>query len=226
MKIPENQTSEIGSPIVRAQLWNLSEDSACFLTENTQDCNHLRKLIEKRSRYKKMAAEFAEKPHRHERMQYLRSKVLYAKGSSDKNDAEENVPELTRRKSEVVKEALENVSHLIELSNGINTRQTGRRNRATINRDELDSRNIQGNLLGVEGNKRNVSVISMNGANANFEVQTGYETDEDEGDDEFNDVTGSSHERDPSILTRMWDTLMGGRGSLLGKFSARFSKQE
>ena len=34
-----------------------------------------------------MAAELAEKPHRHERMQYLKSKVLYARGSSDKNDA-------------------------------------------------------------------------------------------------------------------------------------------
>ena len=34
-----------------------------------------------------MAAELAEKPNRHERMQYLKSKVLYAKGSSDKNDA-------------------------------------------------------------------------------------------------------------------------------------------
>ena len=50
---------------------------------------------------------------------------------------EEHVPELGRRKSEVVKEALENVTHLIELSDGINTRAAGRRNRGTINRDEL-----------------------------------------------------------------------------------------
>ena len=34
-----------------------------------------------------MATELAEKPNRHERMQYLKSKVLYARGSSDKNDA-------------------------------------------------------------------------------------------------------------------------------------------
>ena len=50
---------------------------------------------------------------------------------------EEHIPELGRRKSEVVKEALENVTHLIELSDGINTRAAGRRNRGAINREEL-----------------------------------------------------------------------------------------
>ena len=55
---------------------------------------------------------------------------------------EEHVPELGRRKSEVVKEALENVTHLIELSDGINTRAAGRRNRGTINRDELGLSNL------------------------------------------------------------------------------------
>jgi len=223
MKVHSNQTSEIGSPIVRAQLWNLSEDSACFLSENTQDCNHLRKLIEKRSRYKKMATELAEKPNRHERMQYLKSKVLYARGSSDKNDAEEHVPELGRRKSEVVKEALENVTHLIELSDGINTRAAGRRNRGTINRDELDNRNMQGGFLGVGmENKRNISVISMNGGNMNFEMQAPYESDEESTDVLDTDLT-SSHERGPStMLGRLWNRLTGGRGS----FSSSTSKHE
>ena len=56
---------------------------------------------------------------------------------------EEHVPELGRRKSEVVKEALENVTHLIELSDGINTRAAGRRNRGAINREELGLSNCR-----------------------------------------------------------------------------------
>ena len=67
---------EIGSPIVRAQLWNLSEDSACFLTENTEQCVYLTRLIEKRGRLPRLKAELKTKPHRHERIEFLKQHVL------------------------------------------------------------------------------------------------------------------------------------------------------
>ena len=69
-------------------------------------------------------------------------RIICTKSNSCDTFLEEHVPELGRRKSEVVKEALENVTHLIELSDGINTRAAGRRNRGTINRDELGLSNL------------------------------------------------------------------------------------
>ena len=54
---------------------------------------------------------------------------------------------------------------------------------------------MQGGLLGVGiENKRNISVISMNGGNMNFEMQAPYESDEESTDVLDTDLT-SSHER-------------------------------
>ena len=59
----------------------------------------------------------------------------------------------------------------------------------------LDNRNMQGGFLGVGmENKRNISVISMNGGNMNFEMQAPYESDEESTDVLDTDLT-SSHER-------------------------------
>ena len=54
---------------------------------------------------------------------------------------------------------------------------------------------MQGGLLGVGiENKRNISVISMNGGNMNFEMQAPYESDE-ESTDVLDTELASSHER-------------------------------
>ena len=54
---------------------------------------------------------------------------------------------------------------------------------------------MQGGLLGVGiENKRNISVISMNGGNMNFEMQAPYESDE-ESTDVLDTDLASSHER-------------------------------
>lgn len=60
----------------------------------------------------------------------------------------------------------------------------------------LDNRNFGGFLgVGLE-NKRNISVISMNGGNMNFgEVQVPYESDEESTDALDADGPSSSHER-------------------------------
>merc|ERR1719378_1113678 len=165
---------EIGSPIVRAQLWNLSEESACFLTENTDHCVYLTKLIKKRGRLPRLKEELGTKPHRHERIEFLKQHILRDTTNKNKTTSEgkhadlsgETVPDLQRRKSEVVKEMLENVTPLIEISDGINTRQKSR-GRQRFNQSELDSGNYgqsQVELLGVETtHRRNLSTISATG---------------------------------------------------------------
>ena len=184
---------EVGSPIVRAQLWNLSEDSACFLTENTESCVYLKKLIRKRGRLPRLLAELKTKPHRHERIEFLKQHVLRdttnkTSSKSAQNEDNEKIPDLQRRKSEVMKRDLQNVSALIEISDGINTRDTRSRQRARFNQEELDSGAHLGpsvtnhaDLLGVEGGSRgrNLSVISQTGY-----FNTEYGNEAIENDDE------------------------------------------
>ena len=56
---------------------------------------------------------------------------------------------------------------------------------------------MQGGFLGVGGleNKRNISVISMNGGNMNFEVQVPYESDEESEGEDADRTACSNHER-------------------------------
>lgn len=183
---------EVGSPIVRAQLWNLSEDSACFLTENTEQCVYLKKLIRQRGRLPRLLSELQTKPHRHERIEFLKQHVLRdttnkTSSKSAQNEDNEKIPDLQRRKSEVMKRDLQNVSALIEISDGINTRDTRSRQRPRFNQEELDSGAHLGtsgdhaDLLGVEAGSRgrNLSVISQTGY-----FNTEYGNEAVENDDE------------------------------------------
>lgn len=226
---------EIGSPIVRAQLWNLSEDSACFLTENTEQCVYLTRLINKRGRLPRLKDELKTKPHRHERIEFLKQHVLRdtsnkssSGGTSGRStdDHNDHIPDLQRRKSEAVKSMLENVTPLIEISDGINSRQSRRgRGGRNFNQQELDNGNFSSTgsnhaeLLGVDnmgGPRRNLSTISNTGF---FDPNFGMNENED--DDEEDDVDKRTSDTKPtgnrlSIFTetmKSWFTWGGVKSS-------------
>ena len=94
------------------------------------------------------------------------SKKDGSKHQGQSND--DHIPDLQRRKSEVVKNMLENVTPLIEISDGINTRQSRRRGR-NYNQTELDSGNFgqtgsnHADLLGVDQlHGVNIVIIVLN----------------------------------------------------------------
>jgi len=213
---------EIGSPIVRAQLWNLSEDSACFLTENTEQCVYLTRLINKRGRLPRLKEELKTKPHRHERIEFLKQHVLRdtskntGSGTRSSDDHNDHIPDLQRRKSEAVKTMLENVTPLIEISDGINTRQSRRgRGARNFNQQELDNANFahgsgsnHADMLGVDntgGPRRNISTISNTGF---FDTNYGLMNENsDEDDDEEKRHTSDTVRQGRNTLTVFADTM-------------------
>ena len=65
---------------------------------------------------------------------------------------------------------------------------------------------MQGGFLGVGGleNKRNISVISMNGGNMNFETQVPYESDEESEGEDADRTASSNHERYVYFQSLIW----------------------
>jgi len=113
--------TSIGNQNLRTQLWNLSEDSACFLSQNTKDCTTLSVLMDRRGRLQKLRKEYDKNPHRHERLKFLRD-ALDKKDRSKPSDSLKGTAVLNdveKRKSNV-----RNMIDMVEMSGGITSRRT------------------------------------------------------------------------------------------------------
>lgn len=71
----------IGSSSVRQALWNLSEDSPCFLVDSERSCRLVEDLMKTRGRLEQKRQEFARKMSRSERMKFLRDNLSCNKES-------------------------------------------------------------------------------------------------------------------------------------------------
>lgn len=67
-----------------------------------------------------MRKDYKKLPHRFERMKYLRETLMTK--SKQQNTDDVRVPENEKRKSEIVRDMIDNVTPLIELSGGISMR--------------------------------------------------------------------------------------------------------
>ncbi|CAG5111467.1 Oidioi.mRNA.OKI2018_I69.chr2.g5774.t1.cds [Oikopleura dioica] len=98
----------IGNPAVRQALWNLSEDSPCFLVDSERSCRLVEDLMKTRGRLEQKRQEFARKMSRSERMKFLRDNLSSNKeskgdGSGPSSGASQtgglNVPGTTVRRT-------------------------------------------------------------------------------------------------------------------------------
>lgn len=149
--------ASIGSGHLRSQLWSLSEDSACFLSHNTRDCITLQNLIKKRGRLAKMKKEYERIPHRSERIKYLRETLLNKTRVASAEDTPDPLDETMseKRKSEMVRKYLDNVTPLMEMAGGIKKR--GSRAKAP---DAFQRESDMKKCLDIETENRRVSTMS------------------------------------------------------------------
>ena len=75
----------------------------------------------KRGRLSKLRLDYKQIPHRFERMKFLRDN-LQTKTKPQTTDLKANQDKSQKRKSEIVREMIDNVSPLIDLSTGITSR--------------------------------------------------------------------------------------------------------
>jgi len=83
----------------------------------------LSRLITKRGRLQKMRNDYTKIPHRFERMKYLRETLFTKTKPQNADDHALCRPsDMEKRKSDIVRDMIDNVSPLIELSGGITNR--------------------------------------------------------------------------------------------------------